>query len=65
MLEKLVDKSLRNVDVKDVICDEAYDSRRNFNILDDKGIEPIIRVRRNTVKRLRLNIYIKLFRLYT
>lgn len=35
------------------IGDGAYDSRCNFNLLDEKGIEPIIKVRRNTVKGLR------------
>lgn len=35
------------------IGDGAYDSRCNFNLLDEKGIEPIIKVRRNTVKGCR------------
>lgn len=35
------------------IGDGAYDSRCNFNLLDEKGIEPIIKVRRNAVKGLR------------
>ena len=52
-LEGLVEESSRRVDVKGVIGDGAYDSRRNFNLLDERGIEPIIRVRRNAVKRLR------------
>ena len=49
----LVEESSRRVDVKGVIGDGAYDSRRNFNLLDEKGIDPIIKVRRNAVKRLR------------
>jgi len=36
--------------VKEVIGDGAYDSRRNFNILDESGIEPTIKVRRNAVR---------------
>ena len=36
--------------MKGVIGDGAYDSRRNFNLLDERGIEPIIKVRRNAVK---------------
>ena len=39
--------------MKGVIGDRAYDSRRNFNLLDEMGIEPIIKVRRNAIKRLR------------
>jgi len=39
--------------VKGVIGDRAYDSRRNFNLLDEMGIEPIIKVRRSAIKRLR------------
>ena len=38
---------------KEVIGDGAYESRKNFNFLDERGIEPIIKVRRNAVKRLR------------
>ena len=38
--------------MKGVIGDGAYDSRRNFNLLDEMGVELIIRVRRNAVKRL-------------
>lgn len=52
-LEGLVEESSRKVEVKGVIGDGAYDSRGNFNILDEKGIEPIINVRRNAVRRLR------------
>ena len=51
-LKGLMEESSRRVDVKGVIGDGAYNSRRNFNILDKKGIEPIIKVRRNAVKRL-------------
>jgi len=53
MLEGLVEDSSGRVNVKEVIGDGAYDSRRNFNILDESGIEPTIKVRRNAVKRLR------------
>lgn len=53
MLEGLVEESSRKVEVKGVIGDGAYDSRRNFDLLAEKGIEPIIKVRRNAVKRLR------------
>jgi hypothetical protein len=52
-LERLVEESSKKGEVKGVVGDGAYDSRRNFNLLDEKGIEPIIKVRRNAVKRLR------------
>jgi len=52
-LKGLVEESSKRVDVKGVIGDGAYDSRRNFNLLDEMGMEPIIKVRRNAVKRLR------------
>lgn len=48
-----MEESSRKVDVKSVIGDGAYDSRRNFNILDEKDVESIIKVRRNAIKRLR------------
>ena len=52
-LENLVEESSKRVEVKGVIGDGAYDSRRNFNMLDEKGMEPVIKVRGNAVKRLR------------
>ncbi|GIU71814.1 MAG: hypothetical protein KatS3mg003_1293 [Candidatus Nitrosocaldaceae archaeon] len=40
-----------NIDAKidKVIVDGAYDSNDNFNYLTDKGIEPVIRVRSNSI----------------
>jgi len=52
-VEGLVKESSRKVEVKGVIGDGAYDSRRNFNMLDERGIEPVIKVRGNAVERLR------------
>ena len=37
-----------NVRIKSVLSDGAYDSNENFKILDDKGIEPAIKVRKNS-----------------
>jgi hypothetical protein len=51
--EFLPEKSFKTVEVKGVIGDGAYDSRRNLNLLDEMGIEPVIKVRGNAVKRLR------------
>ena len=50
-LKRLVNKAKKNVRVKRVLGDGAYDSRSNFNFLSQREIKPIIRVRRNsTVK---------------
>jgi len=49
-LKKLVEESEKRVDVKRVIGDGAYDSRHNFKLLAEKGIEAIIRVRRNAIE---------------
>lgn len=48
MLEPLVREAASRADVKHVIGDGAYDSRANFRYLNDNGIEPVIRVRRNS-----------------
>ena len=34
--------------MKKVIGDGAYDSKKNFRLLADKGIDPVIRVRKNS-----------------
>ena len=36
-----------------VIADGAYDSRENFAFLEEEGIEPAIRVRKNSSRRAR------------
>jgi len=51
-LRRLVEESRRRVNVKGVIGDGAYDSRQNFKLLAKRGIEPIIRVRRNAIEGL-------------
>jgi hypothetical protein len=48
MLERLVDDSARKADVKQVMGDGAYDSRKNFRLLAERGIEPVIKVRKNS-----------------
>ena len=49
MLKKVVDNVVsENNDVKKVLADGAYDSKDNFMYLDRMGIEPVIRVRRNS-----------------
>jgi hypothetical protein len=53
MMKKLVKRVLRTryhgEKVKSVLADGAYDSNANFKFLDDGGIKPAIRVRRNSV----------------
>jgi hypothetical protein len=48
MLEPLVKDSASKTSVKRVLGDGAYDSRKNFHFLADHGIEPVIKVRKNS-----------------
>lgn len=49
MLPPLVEQARkRGANVTGVIADGAYDSRANFRYLSDRGIEPVIRVRRTS-----------------
>ncbi len=47
MLKRLVDGSSSRVALKCVVADGAYDSKNNFRLLSDLGIDPLIRVRKN------------------
>jgi len=47
MLKPLVEDSAGKTDLKRVVADGAYDSKSNFRLLADRGIEPLIKVRRN------------------
>jgi hypothetical protein len=47
MLKRLVADSSSKADLKRVVADGAYDSKGNFRLLADRGIEPLIKVRRN------------------
>lgn len=47
MLKRLVEDSAGKADLKRVVADGAYDSKSNFRLLADRGIEPLIKVRRN------------------
>ena len=46
-LRKLVDEASEKAKVSNVLADGAYDSKKNFRYLADKGIEPVIKVRKN------------------
>jgi hypothetical protein len=48
MLGPLVEDSAQKTDVKRVLGDGAYDSRKNFTMLAGKNIDPVIRVRKNS-----------------
>ena len=51
-MKGLVKRARQNrVNVKRALADGAYDSRENFRYLDENGIEPVIRVRRNSVPK--------------
>jgi hypothetical protein len=47
MLKPLVEGSAGKTDLKRVVADGAYDSKSNFRLLADRGIEPVIKVRKN------------------
>jgi len=51
MLKPLVDEALKKGKVTKTIGDGAYDTKRNFRYLTAKGIEPVIKVRKNTSSR--------------
>ena len=55
MLERLVEGAWMNRGRKPskVMGDGAYDSRKNFNYLSGRGIEPVIKPRRNSSTRSR------------
>ena len=48
MLQPLVEGASTKAKVVKVLADGGYDSKQNFHYLDGKGIEPVIRVRRNS-----------------
>ena len=50
-LKRLVNKAEENVRVRRVLADGAYDSKANFNFLAQRGIKPVIRIRKSSVPR--------------
>jgi hypothetical protein len=51
MLQPLVEDASRKGKIAKAIGDGAYDTRSNFHYLAEKGIEPIIKVRKNASSR--------------
>jgi len=51
MLQSLVEEASGNTKIAEALGDGAYDSKRNFHYLAEKGIEPVIRVRRNSSRK--------------
>jgi IS5 family transposase len=47
MLQPLVEEASRKAKIVKTIGDGAYDTRSNFRYLDENGIEPVIKVRRD------------------
>ncbi len=43
----LVKEASKKSKIAKVYGDSAYDSRKNFNLLDENGIEPAIKIRKN------------------
>lgn len=46
-------KKKKKTKIEKAYGDSAYDSRKNFNILKEKGIEPAIKLRKNARTRSR------------
>jgi len=53
MLQPLVEEASTKAKLAKVIGDVAYDAKSNFRYLAEKGIEPVIRVRRNSSGKAR------------
>jgi hypothetical protein len=51
MLQPLVEEASKKGKITKTIGDGAYDTKSNFRYLDDKGIEPVIKVRKNASTR--------------
>jgi len=51
MLQPLVEEASRKSKIAKAIGDGAYDTKSNFRYLDGKGIEPVIKVRKNASSR--------------
>ena len=51
MLGRLVKSSSNLADLRRVIGDGAYDSKGNFRMLAKMGVDPLIRVRKNSSLR--------------
>jgi len=51
VLPSLVDQAEKRGKVNRVIGDGAYDTRDNFNLLEERGIDPVIKVRKNASTR--------------
>jgi hypothetical protein len=48
MLKRLVDSSASKAALSGVVADGAYDSKSNFRMLSNRGLDPLIRVRKNS-----------------
>jgi hypothetical protein len=51
MLQPLVEEASKKGKIAKTIGDGAYDTKNNFRYPDDKGIEPVIKVRKNASSR--------------
>jgi len=49
MLKPLVKEASKKASIEKLIGDGGYDSKDNFQTLDDMKIEPVIKVRSNSV----------------
>ena len=59
MFRNLISKAEKKAKIEKVLADGAYDTRDNFNLLEKKGIEPGIKIRKNANPRARGSSYRK------
>ena len=62
VMEQLVEQVLenKNIKIKSVLSDGAYDSNKNFRYLQKKKIQPAFKVRKNSIRSLKNNTLINL-----
>jgi hypothetical protein len=51
MLQPLVEEASKKAKIAKTVADGAYDAKSNFRYLDDRSIEPVIKVRKNSSRR--------------
>src|SRR3954454_10977567 len=66
MLKKLVNHVLdnRGIMIESVLADGAHDTNTNFQFLEQKGITPGIKVRKNSIISIRNNSLVSLYNLF-
>ncbi len=59
MFSSLIEQAEKKAKIEKILADGAYDTRDNFNLLEKKGIESGIKIRKNANPRARGSSYRK------